>query len=116
MPAGWRYAAEAGEIKYFHLNVAASQTDTSVVAAVTGKKIRVLSLSTKCGATATTSTYESDGSSDTEKHKVAAGANGGEVLPFNEGGWFETNAGEGLVVTTGTGSETNITGSYIVVD
>lgn len=99
--------------KFFSETVAASDTDEELVAAVTSKKIRVIALVVQCAGTATTCTFESGGS--TRKHKVPAGANGGQVLPPNPWGWFETAAGESLTVTTGAGSDTEISGVYVEV-
>lgn len=99
--------------KYFSATVAASQTDSVLIALVGGKKLRILSLCAQCGGTATDMTFESNGT--TRKHKIPAGINGGQVLPFNPVGWFETAAGETLTVTTGAGSSCEITGTYIEV-
>lgn len=99
--------------KFFSETVAASDTDEELVAAVGGKKIRVLSLVSQCGATATDVTFES--STTTRIHKIPAGANGGQVLPFNPVGWFETATGASLTCTTGTGSSTEISGVYVEV-
>jgi hypothetical protein len=101
--------------KFKSITVTASSTDSSVVAAVASKKIRVLSLAHHCGSTATTATYESDGGSDTRLHKIPAGANGGQVLAFSPAGHFETLSGEALIVTTGAGSDTEITLTYVEV-
>lgn len=99
--------------KFFSETVAASDTDEELVALVAAKKIRVLALAVQCGATATDITFES--STTTRIHKVPAGSNGGQILPFNPAGWFETAAGASLTVTTGTGSSTEITGVYVEV-
>lgn len=99
--------------KFFSESVTASDTDEELVAAVTSKKIRVLSLVAQAGGTATDMTFESGGS--TRKHKIPAGANGGQVLPFNPAGWFETASGESLTVTTGSGSTCEISGVYVEV-
>jgi hypothetical protein len=99
--------------KFFSASITASSTDSSLVAAVGGKKLRVISLAVQCGATATDILFES--STTTRKHKVPAGANGGQVLPTNEYGWFETAVGESLTCTTGAGSTTEITGTYVEV-
>jgi len=99
--------------KYFSATVAASQTDSSLIASVSSKKLRILSLVAQCGGTATDMTFESGGT--TRKHKIPAGANGGQVLPFNPAGWFETVTSESLTVTTGTGSSSEITGCYVEV-
>jgi hypothetical protein len=101
--------------KFFSETVTASDTDEELVAAVTGpsKRIRILSLVVHCAGTATTCTFESG--TATRIHKVPAGANGGQVLGFNPVGWFQTAAGSSLTVTTGTGSDTEISGTYIEV-
>lgn len=99
--------------KFFSETVAASDTDEELIAAVVSKKLRVLALVVHCAGTATDSTFESGGT--TRLHKVPAGANGGQVLPFNPVGWFETTSGASLTVTTGTGSATEISGVYVEV-
>jgi len=101
--------------KFKSLSVAASQTDSSVVAAVTSKKIRVVAMAVQCGSTATDVTFESDEATDVRLHKVPAGANGGQILPFNPVGWFETASGSALIVTTGAGSSVEITLTYVEV-
>jgi hypothetical protein len=45
----------------------------------------------------------------------AFAANGGKVLPFNEHGWFETNAGEALNVNLSAANAVGINFSYIVL-
>lgn len=92
------------------VNVAASQTDSEVYAAVAGKKIRVHSAVFQCGGTATNLTFNTKGSGAGVAISMlfANGANGGAVLPFAENGWFETAAGEALTVTTAAGSTTGI--------
>lgn len=99
--------------KFVYEAVAASDTDEEIIAAVTSKKLRILSLVLIAGGTATDVTFES--STTTTKFKVTVGANGGVVLPFNPVGWFETAAGESLTVTTGAGSTIQITATYIEV-
>lgn len=99
--------------KYFSETVTANDTDEELVALVSSKKIRVLALAVQCGGTATDITFES--STTTRKHKVPAGVNGGQVLPFNPVGWFETASGESLTVTTGAGSSVEISGTYVEV-
>lgn len=92
--------------KYAFVNIAASQTASNIVSAIAGKRIRVISLAMVCGATATNSTFNSDTTAISCLY--ANGANGGAVLGLNEAGWFSTNLGEALTVTTGTGSDTGI--------
>lgn len=101
--------------KFFTKSVTASSTDASLIAAVASKKLRIVSLAVQAGGTATDLTFESDGVSDTKLHKVQAGANGGQILPYNPVGWFETLSGEALLGTTGAGSTVEITGTYIEV-
>lgn len=91
-------------------NIAQSQTDAELVAAISGYKIVVLDAVTQAGGTATTLTFNSKGSgSGTAISPLFAnGANVPNPLPFNQYGWFETNTGEALTVTTGAGSTTGI--------
>lgn len=91
-------------------NVAASQTDSVLVAGIPGKTIRVLSVAFVCGATATVTTFNSKGSGAgvAISPAFANAANGGAILNANPLGWFETLEGEALTVTTGAGSATGI--------
>jgi hypothetical protein len=98
--------------KFAFANVAASSTDTSLVSAVAGKKIRVLNATVSCGATASSVTFNSK----------PAGAGSAISATFNNSvalsdgdGYFETNVGEGLSVTTGAGSTTGIQVAYTLV-
>lgn len=99
--------------KFVSLTVTASQTDSQVIAAVTSKKLRVISMVNHCAGTGTSLTLESG--TATRIHKANNGANGGEVLPFNPLGWFETAAGAALTATTGAGSDTELTITYVEV-
>jgi hypothetical protein len=101
------------EPAYAKANIAASQTDASVVAAVAGKKIRVLSLAFVAGGTATNATFNS--ASTAISPLFANAANGGAILPFNPIGWFQTVAGEALTLTTGTGATTGVLVGYVLV-
>lgn len=96
-------------------NVAAGQTDDALVAAVTGKVIRVVALVAIPGATATTSTFNTKGSGAgvaiSGTFDIAARTP--FVLPFNPAGWFQTTSGEGLSVTTGAGSTTGYQVVYV---
>ncbi len=99
--------------KFAKANIAAAQTDSSVVAAVTGKKLRVQAVVFVAGATATTITFNS--ASTAISCLFANAANGGAALPFNPCGWFETVAGEALTATTGAGATTGIQVQYVEV-
>jgi hypothetical protein len=103
--------------KWAFANVAASQTDSSIVAAVASKKIRVVSAVVVGGATATTIVFNTKpaGAGSAKTPTFANAANGGFVLGFNETGWFETASGEGLTVTTGAGATTGVLVQYVEV-
>ena len=109
--------AKSLRIKYGFDNVGAGATDDSVVAAVADKKIRVIALVLLCGATATAITFNSKGSGagTAITMQFQNAANSGAVMGFNQGGWFETNAGEALTVTTGAGSTTGIQVVYVEI-
>lgn len=114
------YVDENGNIltiKRAFANVAASQTDSNIVSAVASKVIRVLSVVALAGGTATNLTFNTKpgGAGSAISMLFANGANGGEVLPYNKGGWFQTSSGEGLTVTTGAGSTTGIQVMYVEV-
>ena len=98
-------------------NVAQSQTDSSIVAAVAGKIIRVIWAVHQCGALATGMGYLSKpaGAGVAISMTFANGANGGSVLGYNPKGWFQTVVSEGLTVTTGAGSTTGVMVGYVEV-
>ncbi len=80
---------------------AATSGNNTLLAAVTGKKIRVMGLCIIAGAVG--NIYFTSGVSGTvifggSTNKMALALNGGFVLPFSGGGWFETAAGEALVM------------------
>ena len=70
---------------------AASSGDNTLVAAVSSKKIRVLSLFLVASA-AVTVRVESGAGGTALTGQMQLAANGGFVLPFNPVGWFETAA------------------------
>jgi hypothetical protein len=94
-----------GRRGYFD-TVSAGATDSALVAAVAGQKIRVVSGLVSCGATPSSVQFTSKGAgAGTACGPVIANS---IVLPEQRSGWFETNVGEGLSVTTGAGSATGI--------
>ena len=97
-------------MKHTFANVTASQTDSNLVSAITGKVIYVLQVAFVTAATATNVTFNTKpaGSGTAISCLFANVANGGAVLPFSDKGWCKTNSGEGLTVTTGSGSTTGI--------
>lgn len=99
-------------------NIAQSQTDSQLVQRYSGKRIRVLQVVAQTGANQTNLTFNSKangiaGTAITPAFQNAP--NSGEVLPFNEHGWFETNLNEALTVTTGAGATTGILLKYILI-
>jgi hypothetical protein len=111
---GWTAPWAVGRAK---ANVAASQTDSVIVAGVPGRKIRVLAVAFVVGGTATDATLNSKGSGAGVAISAlfANAANGGAVLPQADLGWFETLEGEALTLTTGAGSSTGIQVVYVLV-
>lgn len=98
-------------------NVAASQTDSSIVPAVSSKKILVLAAIVETGGTATTLTFNSKGAGAGTAISIQFqnGANGGAVLGYSPVGWFATNITEALTVTTGAGSTTGVQVVYVTI-
>jgi hypothetical protein len=100
------------------VSVAASQTDSVIKAAFTGKRINVLAVAYVGGTTAAAVTFNSKGSGAGTAIGPAfvAAASTPVVLPYNPKGWFQTNAGEALTVTTGASvTATTITVTYEVI-
>lgn len=94
------------------VNVAAGQTDSPIVAAKTDARIEVLAFFINHGdTTASSVTFNSKGSgagtaiSPLLKYPANGGGNFGDA---GSAGWFRTNKGEGLTVTTSAGSTTAI--------
>lgn len=99
-------------------SVAASQTDSVLVAAVTGAKVRVIAFLLNHGdttASAVTFNSKSAGAGTAKTPALKGPANGGFVAGQIDAGWFETNEGEGLTVTTGAGSTTGVMVKYELI-
>lgn len=99
-------------------NVAASATDSVVVPATAGRKIRVLSVFLDNGAGgSTTLTFNSKGAGAgvTVSQLISMAASGGVVLPKSDTGWYETNSGESLTATTSAGAAVGVFVTYILV-
>lgn len=101
------------------VNVAASATDApftggQIPSAIAGKQVNVLAIAVVSGGTATTVTFnsKSGGAGTACSTTFQMGINGDLSLPYNPKGWFSTNAGEGLTVTTGAGATTGIQLTY----
>lgn len=80
---------------------AAATPDNTLVAAVTGKKIRVLAMFAIMTGTAVTIRFESGAGGTALTGQMTPSQGGGFVLPFNPVGWFETNSGELLNLELG---------------
>ena len=100
---------------YAKASIAAATTDGALIAAVAGKKIRVVSLVISPGTTATVSTFNSKpaGAGVAISAPIYPAANQVVPLPFNPAGWFETASGEGLTVTTSAGATTGYQITYV---
>lgn len=100
----------SGVIHRAKVNVAQSQTDQELIAAVAGKALRVTALAEQCNGVATPITYNSKpaGAGVAISAQHTNGANGGRVLNRNCDGWYQTAVGEGLSCTTGAGSTTGV--------
>lgn len=98
--------------------IASSQTDSILVAAVPGRKIRVFSFLINQGDTtpsAVTFNSKPAGAGTAIYPVLKYAANGGTNPPETMSGWFETNVGEGLSVTTGVGSTTGVAVTFGIV-
>jgi hypothetical protein len=103
--------------KFAFANISASSTDSSIVAAVSSKRIRVLSYVVVNGSSATDITFNSKpagaGSAITSKKSLAG--NGGLAPAPGPWGHFQTSSGEGLTATTSSGSTIGVDIVYIEV-
>lgn len=104
---------------YAFANVPALSTDYVLVAPINSKvTIRVLGAMLMVGGSSTNVTFNSKGSGAGTAISMtfSCSANGGAVFPIPPAspenvqsyGWFQTNPGESLTVTTGVGSAVGI--------
>lgn len=104
--------------KFAFASVAASQTNSQIVALVSGKQIRVLAakvITGPNGPTPVTFRSKPAGTGTNLTPADSCAASGGYVLDFNPVGWFQTVASEALTVTTGAGDTTGIQVVYVEV-
>lgn len=106
-------AGVVATVKHLSGTVAASTADATLVAAVAGKKIRLLSLHLDCAGTATVATLQSNATAILGPFNNAASEQ--TVLPYHPHGWKETTAGGALKMTTGAGATTSWAVTYIEV-
>ena len=102
------------ELQYASVDAAASG-DNTLVAAVTGKKIRVLSLFAVASG-AVTVAFESGASGTALTGQMNVGANGNITMPFNPEGWFETAAAALLNMELGGATSVDGCLTYVLVD
>jgi hypothetical protein len=76
-------------IKFAAIAASSSGDNTIVAASTAGRRIRVLSVFV-IAAAAVTAKFQSGAGGTDLTGPAALAANGGYVLPFNEGGWFQT--------------------------
>jgi hypothetical protein len=101
-------------VKYAAID-AASSGDNTAVAAVTGKKIRVLSAFFTMTGTAVTIRFES-GAGGTALTGQMTPAQGQTItLPYNPHGWFETAAGSLLNLELGGAQSVDGSLTYVEV-
>ncbi len=100
-------------------NLSASSTDTQLVAGATGKVTRVLGVWLLAQGTSTAVTFNSflvATSTPITPVITCANTGGGIVMPFAGEGWFETETGADLTITSGAGSTVGVVVLYVVVN
>ena len=100
-------------VKRTHVSVSASTTEGTLIAAVAGKKIRIISMFALCGETTTNVTLLSNTTALTGTLVLPVAG----TLPwqYNPAGWLDTTAGQALKVTTGTGATVEFVIDYVEV-
>lgn len=98
-------------ILYTPINQSSSGT---IVIGVPGKSIVVISAWLIASAS-TTAEFQTSTGSTPISGPAACAANGGFVLPFNAGGWFETFDGDSLLLNLSPGVSVGGSVSYIIV-
>lgn len=94
---------------------AASSGDNTLVAAVTGKKIRVISLFYIAAGTVTTR-FEAGTGGTPLTGQMNHAVNTGLCLPHNKNGWFETTAGALLNLELSGAVSVDGALSYILIE
>jgi len=111
MPSNFDRSVQSSGLK----TVAASQTDSAIVAAVPGARIRVLGY---WANSASTSTFvfntKPTGAGSAISPTVTPAANQNTNISNGGAPIFQTNVGEGLSLTTGAGGNTGLVVSYVV--
>lgn len=94
---------------------AASSGDNTLVSAVTGYKLRVISVFLVSAGTVTTR-FESGAGGTALTGQMTLAVNTGYVLGYNPGGWFETAAGSLLNLELSDAISVDGSLSYIEVE
>lgn len=94
----------------------ATSGDNTLVAAVTGKRIRVLALFSIMTGTAVTIRFESGAGGTALTGQMQPTQGGGFVLPYNPLGWFETAAGELLNMELSGAQSVDGVLNYVLID
>ena len=98
------------------ITVAASQTDSALVSAVSGSRIKVLGF---WSISASTSTFvfnsKGSGAGTAISPVLTPTANQSFQMSNSDAPLFQTNKGEGLTLTTGAGGNTVLIVTYVVV-
>lgn len=116
LQTSWMYAGQAAIPPKFAKIDAASNGDNTIVAAVTGKKIRVVALIAVMTGTAVTLRFESGASGTALTGQMQPSQGGGFVLPFNPAGWFETAEAELLNLELSGGQSVDGCLTYLEID
>ena len=100
-----------------HTTIASAQTDQAWIAGEADYKMRVVQMDAQAAATATDITVNNvDSGADTALQLTALGVRTEWDLPLNAAGYFESiAAGDGLSLTSGTGSTISVFAFYIKV-
>ena len=101
-----------GEILPAKVDISASG---NIVAAVAGKKIRVINY-VLMAASAVTAKWQSGNTPTDHSGAMSLAAAGGLVCPDSRAGWFETNAGEPLKLVLGSGVQVSGHLKYQLLD
>jgi len=102
------------ELQYAIID-AAESGDNTLVAAVSDKRIRVLSLFAVASG-AVLVRFESDTGGTALTGQMSAAANGNIEMSFNPEGWFQTVAGELLNMELGSATSVDGCLTYVLVD
>lgn len=111
------YGTRLLEVKYFRANVTSGSTDAALISAVANHSLVIISFRVMAGNVATSATFNTKpgGAGSAISETFQCGINGGQMGPFQPVGHFKTNSGEGLTLTTGSGSTVGVGGAYVEV-